>query len=217
MIKFNKITKEVPAEGKYYIINKIQFDAGIINIISKNNQESFEFRDNGSYIWNETNNNSTYGEVTVSEYPDLKLPYREIDKFKINKKFTDKKNILSNFLLFQALLSKVDKELYLLPKKEHILVYSVFDSKKKFVGQYTLSDTGFGDFNCQVNPQFTLDFQSDIDSMKLRFNQQAYDAAYYKVHGPQIELETATKKFEENKREIKERNDAFKNKWGYLF
>jgi hypothetical protein len=88
-------------------------------------------------------------EQSVSEFPDLKLPGREIDKFKINKLFLNKEDHnLSNFLLFQALLKKVDKELFLLPMKERILVYLVFDSNKKFVGQYTLSNTGYGDFNC---------------------------------------------------------------------
>jgi hypothetical protein len=55
----------------------------VINIISKNNNETFEFNPNGSYIWNKSANISTYEKVTVSEYPDLKLPYREIDNFKI--------------------------------------------------------------------------------------------------------------------------------------
>jgi hypothetical protein len=155
----------------------------------------------------------------MSEFPSLELPTRISDKFKLNKKFInpdDKK--ISHFHLFQLILSKVDKELYLLPRREqYTFVYSVFDSKKKYQGDFTLLDTGFGIGNCQINPQITLDIQADSDSGILRNLQNMYDKAYWKVYGPEKELQTATKELEKFKKSIKERTSQFKDKWGYLF
>jgi hypothetical protein len=217
-MKFNFKKIENPIESNsYFITNKIQFDEGIINILSKDGKSSLEFNNEGDPTWinNPTTNHNT---VQLSEFPTLQIPRNKIDEFKVNKKFINEDNKrLSHFILFQLILSKVDNDLYLLPQFGRAMIYSVFDSKKQYHGDFTLLDTGFGIGNCQINPQFTLDVQRDSDSLVLQMCQNQYNKAYYKVYGPKKELEQATKQLEDHKKKMKDKTDAFREKWSYLF
>jgi hypothetical protein len=145
-MKFNFKKIENPVESNsYFIVNKLQFDAGIINILSKDGKNSLEFNNEGNPTWISSFTNTSHNTVQLSEFPSLQIPIRVIDEFKVNKTFLNSDNKkLSHFHLFQLILSKVDNELYLLPQSGRTMIYSVFDSKKKYQGDYTLLDTGFG-------------------------------------------------------------------------
>jgi hypothetical protein len=213
---FNKIENPVESNS-YFITNKLQFDEGIINILSKDGNNSLEFNSEG-FPTLISGRNTANGKIQLSEFPNLQITRNKIDGFKINKKFINSDNHkVSHFHLFKLILSNVDKEVYLLPKSNRTMIYSVFDSNKKYLGDYTLLDTGFGIGNCQINPQFTLDIQSDTDKHILHRFQNQYDQSYYKVYGPKKELEQATKQLEEYKKKMKDKTDTFKGKWGYLF
>jgi hypothetical protein len=218
-MKFNvKKINNLPEPNEYYISNKLQFDDGLITIITKDGSETFDYNSEGSINinWGKTKN-PVLEKVTLSEFPTLKIPRNEFDNFKVNNQFiVDKKQ--NHYILFQLILSKVDKELYLLPRREYnILVYSVFDSKKKYQGDFTLMDTGFGIAKCQINPQFNLDAQSLINGQLLRNYQNSYDQCWYAVYGPAENLKKATKQLEDYKKKIKKMETQFKDKWGYLF
>jgi hypothetical protein len=218
-MKFNFKKIENPVESNsYFIVNKLQFDEGIINILSKDGNDILEYNSEGFPTWISSFTNTSHNTVQLSEFPSLQIPIRVIDEFKVNKKFINSDNHkLSHFHLFKLILSKVDNEVYLLPKSVRTMIYSVFDSNKKYQGDFTLLDTGFGIGNCQVNPQFTLDIQSDVDKSILHRFQNQYDQAYWKFYGPEKELEQATKQLDEYKKKIKDKTDTFKGKWGYLF
>jgi hypothetical protein len=200
-MKFNFKKIENPLESnQYFIVNKIQFDEGIINILSKDGKNSLEFNNEGDSTWI-NNPPPIIIQSKLPEFPTLQIPRNKIDEFKVNKTFINEDNKrLSHFHLFQLLLSKIDNEVYLLPQFGRAMIYSVFDSKKKYQGDFTLLDTGFGIGNCQINPQYTLDVQRDSDSLVLQMCQNQYNKAYYKVYGPKKELEQATKQLEDHKK-----------------
>jgi hypothetical protein len=216
-MKFNfKKIEHTTESNSYFIVNKLQFDEGIINILSKDGKRSIEFNNEGDpTLIDSTSNHKT---VKLSEFPSLQIPRNIIDGFKVNKTFINSDNgRLSHFHLFQLILSKVDNEVYLLPQFGRTMIYSVFDSKKKYQGDFTLLDTGFGLGNCQINPQYTLDVQRDTDNAILRTYQNQYDKAYWKVYGPEKELEIASNQLDNHKKAIKDNADTFKTKWSYLF
>jgi hypothetical protein len=219
-MKFNVKKIEIPCESNsFFIVNKLEFDDGVINILFKDANNRLDFSNDGYPNIQYNNPYPAFEKIELPDFPTLQIPQNISYNFKVNKNFInsdDKK--LSHFNLFNLIFSKVDKEVYLIPKMERVsVIYSVFDSNKKYQGDFSLLDTGFGIADCQINPQWTLDIENQTDKFILHNYQNQYDQAYYKVYGPKKELETATKQLENHKNKMKETTNQFKTKWGYLF
>jgi hypothetical protein len=100
-MKFNvKKINNIPEPNEYYITNKLQFDDGLITIITKEGNESFDYNSDGSIniTWAQSKT-PILEKVTLSEFPTLKFPRNEMDKFKVNNQFIEDKK-QNHYLLF---------------------------------------------------------------------------------------------------------------------
>jgi hypothetical protein len=217
-------TKIQDDKNSFYEINRLKFDNGIIHIITKELNMTIEYHCQGTMTV--SNNSSTQIHKILSgfNYTQLIRPWRQPNiSFNGNKRFVVEDNdnklyiYFSHNLLFDLILRKVDKECYLLYNSgEKHTVYSVFDSSKKYIGDFTLLDTGFGIGKCQIDPKYTIEYERNMENIRGKVVQNAYDAAYYKVYGPKKELETATKNLEDYRKKIKNKESDYLKEWGYL-
>ena len=224
-IKVEKLepVKKQMGKNDYYILKKLQFDNGIVNVCSNLNIV-IDFDSDGKM-------SSKMVERTVEHFGIVELEYipftakmldnlshpiithsqgHEIIQSSLNE-ITSKNWFYS---LFTVLLDKFKNEIY-------VLIYwgygcYVFDKNRKYQGLYTFYNTGFGYKNCQVSIDRIIDEMQNKQRIKLKDRKKNLQDAQDFYDMPLRRLEGAKASLKQTEINIEEENKNFNDKWGYL-
>ena len=210
-VNFKEIEKKQPGDKTYYILQKLQYDDGIVNIVQyKIPNRWYKFNPNGRMvIANDIEYTDYHGTIELESLP-IFFEYRSGLEF-----LNDDIRQNGYWELWEMLLKKFGggKEIYVTIKNGSS---QCWDKDLNFKGCFTQYNTGYGFKNCQVDPEpfyKKVLFYKDIARQKIK---NILDKAQYEYDAPLRKLEAAKAMYNSYKEKYDKDIEEINKKWSIV-